>query len=608
MCGIVGYIGKKNVENTLLESLKRLEYRGYDSAGIALVEDKKIISEKAVGKIINLEKNLENKEYTGEVGISHTRWATHGKPTRENAHPHLSCDGNIAIVHNGIIENYQSLREDLKKKGHKFVSETDSEVIAHLIEEFYKCDLKAAVLKTLKCVEGTYGIAVISKDNPEEIIAARKGSPLILGVGDGENFVASDVSAILGHTKQVVYLNDGEVARVTKDNFEITNTDNQKVKCEINQVEWSLEESQKSGHEHFMMKEIMEQPEVIINSTRGRLIIEDGDVKLGGLESVKDELRKIERIIIVACGTARFAGMVGEYMFEEYAEIPAEVEYASEFRYRKPIINERTAVIAISQSGETADTLAAIREAKRKGAITLGIVNAVGSTIARETDAGVYNHAGPEIAVASTKAFTSQITVLALMTVMFGRERKMSLVTGKRIVEEISELPKKVEKVLKQKDQIKKLAEKYAKYDNFMYLGRKYCFPLAEEGALKLKEISYVNAVGLASGEMKHGSIALIDKNFPVFAIAPKDSVYEKGISNIEETKARNGKIIILTTEGNKDVERLADDCIYIPKTLEMLTPILAVAPLQLFAYYVSLSKGLDVDKPRNLAKSVTVE
>lgn len=608
MCGIVGYIGKKNVENTLLESLKRLEYRGYDSSGIAVLGDEKIISEKAVGKIVNLEEKLRGKSFKGAVGISHTRWATHGKPTEKNAHPHLSCDGNIAIVHNGIIENYQALKDDLKKKGHKFVSETDSEVIAHLVEDFYKGDLRDAVLKTVKCVEGTYGIAVISKNNPDEIIAARKGSPLVLGIGSGENFVASDVSAILGHTKQVVYLNDGEIAKVWRDNFEITDTENQSIKCEINEIEWSLEESQKGGHDHFMMKEIMEQPEVIVNSTRGRIIVEDGDVKLGGLESVKEELRKIEKIIIVACGTARYAGLIGEYMFEEYAEIPTEVEYASEFRYRKPIVDEKTAVIAVSQSGETADTLAAIREAKRKGALTLGIVNTVGSTIARETDAGVYNHAGPEIAVASTKAFTSQVTVLALMTVMLGRERKMSLVTGKRIVEEISELPKKVDKILKQKEQIEKLAKKYAKYDNFMYLGRKYCFPLAEEGALKLKEISYVNAVGLASGEMKHGSIALIDENFPVFAIAPKDSVYEKGISNIEEIKARNGKIIVLTNEGNKDIERLTDDCIYIPKTLEMLTPILAVAPLQLFAYYVSLSRGLDVDKPRNLAKSVTVE
>jgi glucosamine--fructose-6-phosphate aminotransferase (isomerizing) len=608
MCGIVGYIGKNNTENTLLESLKRLEYRGYDSAGLAIVENGKLRSEKALGKIVNLESKLSKNIIKGTVGICHTRWATHGKPTEKNAHPHFSCDGKIAVVHNGIIENYQHLRDDLKKKGHKFVSETDSEVLAHLVKDFYDGNLLKAVQKALRCTEGTYGIAVVSSENPEEIIAARKGSPLILGIGDGENYIASDVSAILGYTKQVVYLNDGEIARVTKDKFEITDTYNKKLKSDVCEVEWSLEESQKGGHETFMIKEILEQPDVIKNSTRGRLILEEGLVKLGGLESVEEKLKKIDRIIILACGTARYAGLIGEYMLEEYAEIPVEVDFASEFRYRKPVINEKTAVIAVSQSGETADTIAAIREAKRKGALTLGIVNVVGSTIARETDAGVYNHAGPEIAVASTKAFTSQVTVLALLTVMLGRQRNMSLVMGQRIVKEIEFLPKKVDKILKQKNDIKKLAEKYSKYQNFMYLGRKYCFPLAEEGALKLKEVTYINAIGLASGEMKHGSIALIDKTFPVFAIAPEDSVYEKNISNIEEIRAKQGHIIAITTEGNKGIKKLADDIVYIPKTLEMLTPILAVAPLQLFAYYVAGYKKLDVDKPRNLAKSVTVE
>jgi len=608
MCGIVGYIGKNDAENTLIEGLKRLEYRGYDSAGVALIQDEKIVCEKAVGKIINLENKISRKSHSSHVGICHTRWATHGKPTVENAHPHLSCDGNIAVVHNGIIENYQLLRDDLKKKGHKFVSETDSEVLAHLVEKFYKGDLKEAVQKSLKYVEGTYGVAVIHRDNPDEIVAARKGSPLILGIGEGENFIASDVSAILGYTKQVIYLNDGEIVKVTATRSEITDMDNRKVKCEVNEIEWSLEESQKGGHDHFMLKEILEQPEVIKNSTRGRLISEEGTVKLGGLEDVKDRLRDIERIIIVGCGTARYAGLIGEYMLEEYAEIPTEVEFASEFRYRSPILDDKTAVVAVSQSGETADTLAAIREAKRKGALTLGIVNTVGSTIARETDAGVYNHAGPEIAVASTKAFTSQVIVLALMTVMLGRQRSMSRATGKKIIEEIELLPKKVEKILKQKEAIKKLAKKYSRYPNFMYLGRKYCFPLAEEGALKLKEVSYIHAEGFASGEMKHGSIALIDDKFPVFCIAPKDSVYEKNISSIEEIRARKGKVIVLTTEGNNVAEKVADDVIYIPDTLEMLTPLLAVAPLQLFAYYVSNSLGLDVDKPRNLAKSVTVE
>lgn len=607
MCGIVGYVGKKDVEFVLLEGLKRLEYRGYDSSGIALIEDGKIDVTKAVGRIVNLEAKLKPVQGV-TTGICHTRWATHGEPTELNAHPHVSCDGKIALVHNGIIENYQEIKVELKKKGHKFISDTDTEVLTHLVEELYHGDLLCAVREALGKVTGTYGIAVIHADEPGRIVAARLGSPLILGVGNGENFVASDVAAILGHTKQVVYLNDGEVADVRMNSFEVSDLANQKMECKVSEVEWSLEESEKGGYEHYMLKEIMEQPGVIRNSTRGRILLSEGDVKLGGLEEVKDRLREIERIIIIACGTARYAGMVGEYMIEEYAGIPVEVEYASEFRYRKPLIDSKTAVLAVSQSGETADTIAAIKEAKKKGALTLGIVNAVGSTIARETDAGVYNHAGPEIAVASTKAFTSQITVLALITVMLGRQRGMSEVMGERILNELNKLPELVAKVLEGKDQIKTLAKKYKDYEHFMYLGRKYCFPLAEEGALKLKEISYIHAEGYASGEMKHGPIALIDPDFPTFAIIPQDSVYEKGISNLMEIKARRGKIIALTTEGAKEVSEVATDVIYIPKTLEMLTPLLAVAPLQLFAYYVAVEKGLDVDKPRNLAKSVTVE
>jgi len=611
MCGIVGYVGKKNVESVLLEGLKRLEYRGYDSSGIAEIDGSKLKIAKSVGRIVNLEEKLKagkagNNQLT--TGICHTRWATHGEPTELNAHPHVSCDGKIALVHNGIIENYQELKKELLQKKHKFVSDTDTEVLTHLVEELYCGDLLCAVQNALAKVTGTYGIAVIHADEPGRIIAARKGSPLILGVGEGENFVASDVSAILGHTKQVVYLNDGEIADVHMNSFEVIDGENNKLACKVSEIEWTLEESEKGGHDHYMLKEILEQPEVIRNSMRGRILLEEGDVRLGGLEEVKDRLREIERIIIIACGTARYAGMVGEYMLEEYAGIPVEVEYASEFRYRKPLIDSKTAVIAVSQSGETADTLAAIREAKKKGALTLGIVNAVGSTIARETDAGVYNHAGPEIAVASTKAFTSQLTVLALITVLLGRQRDMSEVTGRRILEELEALPDKVEKVLKNKDNIKKLAEKYKDYDHFMYLGRKYCFPLAEEGALKLKEISYIHAEGYASGEMKHGPIALIDPDFPTFAVIPKDSVFEKGISNLMEIKARSGKIIALTTEGADEVKDVSGDILYIPKTLEMLTPLLAVGPLQLFAYYVAVSKKLDVDKPRNLAKSVTVE
>lgn len=607
MCGIVGCVSDREVKNVLIEGLKRLEYRGYDSAGIALLKNGKIELTKAVGRIVNLEKKMKNSSQSS-LGICHTRWATHGEPTESNAHPHISCDKKIALVHNGIIENYQEIKAKLLKKGHKFVSETDTEVLTHLIEDLYTGDLLGAVRAALKMVRGAYGIAVICAEEPKRIVAARMGSPLILGVGNCENFVASDVSAFLGHTNQVVYLEDGSIADIGKNSYELYDLENNRVDCDVSKVEWTLEESERGGYPHFMLKEIMEQPEVIKNSTRGRMIMDEGTVMLGGLNAVTERLKEIERIIIVACGTARYAAMIGEYMLEEYAGIPVEVEFASEFRYRDPVLDEKTAVIAVSQSGETVDTLAALREAKRKGALTLGIVNAVGSTIARDTDAGVYNHAGPEIAVASTKAFTSQITVLTLITVLFGRQRKMSAVCGQKILEELSKLPKKLEKVLGQREMIKKLAKKYSKFDNFMYLGRKYCYPLAEEGALKLKEISYIHAEGYASGEMKHGPIALIDKKFPTFVLIPDDSVFEKGISNMAEIKARSGEIIAITTEGKKEVKAIADDVIEIPKTLEILTPLLAVAPLQLFAYYMAIEKGFDVDKPRNLAKSVTVE
>lgn len=607
MCGIVGYIGNKNVDEVLLEGLRRLEYRGYDSAGIAVIEDGKLKITRAVGRIAELEKCIEDND-KATVGISHTRWATHGEPTVANAHPHVSGDGKLAIVHNGIIENYQEIKDQLVGSGHVFTSETDTEVLAHLIGELYEGDLLAAVHCALGKVRGAYGIAVIHQDEPGRLIAARMGSPLIFGVGKNEYFVASDVSAFLGHTSDVVYLADGELVDITKDGYRIYDLDQNAIEGKVCRVEWTLEESEKGGYEHYMLKEIMEQPEVIKNSTRGRIMLDDGDVKLGGLEEVRERLRTIERIIIIACGTARYAGMVGEYMFEEYAGIPVEVEYASEFRYRNPIIDEKTAVLAISQSGETVDTLAAIREAKKKGALTLGIVNAVGSTIARETDAGVYNHAGPEIAVASTKAFTSQLTVLVLMAVMLGRQRKMSSSEGREILTELNLLPEKIHALLADTDDIKKLAEKYKNFKHFMYLGRKYCFPLAEEGALKLKELSYIHAEGYASGEMKHGPIALIDKDFPTFALIPEDSVYEKGISNIQEIKARSGKVIALTTAGAKGAGKVADDVLYVPKTVEPLMPLVAVGPLQLFAYYVAVAKGLDVDKPRNLAKSVTVE
>ncbi len=623
MCGIVGYIGKQKVAPILIEGLKRLEYRGYDSTGFSIIDKNKISTIKSVGKIAALEGKIGGKKTPGTIGIAHTRWATHGKPSDRNSHPHGDCEGNIFLVHNGIIENYQDLKRDLSKKGHKFKSETDSEVIAHLIEEFNKkpastrgdrsstrggLDFKNAVLEALKLIKGTYGLAIINKKEPEKIIVARLGSPLVLGIGNDEYIVASDASAVVRHTNQVIYLEDGEVAVIEKDNYEVMDIRDKSKNKKISKLDWSIEEAEKQGFDHFMLKEIFEQPKVIEDATRGRLVVSEGTAKLGGLRDVVDKLRKLDRIIIVSCGTSYYAGLVGEYMLEEYAGIPVEVEYASEFRYRKPILDEKTAVLAISQSGETADTLEAIREGNNKGAITLGIVNTVGSTIARETTAGVYNHAGPEIGVASTKAFTSQLSVLILLTLLLGRQRQMSYVMGKRIAGEMKKIPKQVEEILGWSKEIKKVAKKYLKYKNFLYLGRKYNEPIALEGALKIKEISYIHAEGYPSGEMKHGPIALIDGNFPSVFVVPKDSVYEKNISGMQEIKARGGKIIAIATKGDKEIKKHADDVIYIPKTLEMLTPLLSVVPLQLLAYYVGTGRGHDVDKPRNLAKSVTVE
>lgn len=608
MCGIIGYIGKNNAKQILIDGLKRLEYRGYDSSGLAIIDNSNIYSAKAVGKIIELEKKIGEEKITGTIGIAHTRWATHGKPTEPNAHPHKDCSGNIWLAHNGIVENYQELKKYLEKKGHKFISETDSEVVVHLIEDVYNGSLVSSVISALKLVKGTYGLAIININEPDKIVAARCGSPLVIGLGENENIIASDVSAILRHTKQVIYLDDGEVAEVKKDSLEIFDLNNEKVNKKAQEIEWDITQAEKGGYEHFMLKEIFEQPDTIKNAVRGRTIAKDGKVKLGGLAAAEEKLRSIEKIIIVACGTAYHAGKVGEYMLEEYAGISTEVDYASEFRYRKSPISKNTAVIAISQSGETADTLAAIREAKEKGALTLGIVNVVGSTIARETDVGVYNHSGPEIAVASTKALVSQLSVLVLLTVFLGRQREMSLATGKRIIDELNILPDKIKKILEDSKKIKGIAQKYIDYNDMAFLGRKYNQPIAFEGALKLKELSYIHAEGFASGEMKHGPIAMIDENFPSLFIAPTDSIYEKNYSNMAEIKARNGKIIALTTEGNEEIKNQADDVIYIPKTLEMLSPILSVIPLQLFAYYFSAAKGFDVDKPRNLAKSVTVE
>lgn len=609
MCGIIGYIGKQKAVPILIEGLKRLEYRGYDSAGIAIIENGKISAVKATGKVAELENKVGGADHGATVGIAHTRWATHGKPCDKNSHPHSDCSGDIRLVHNGIIENYQELKNDLIKKGHRFRSETDSEVIAHLIEDFNKTlDFKNAVLEALKLIRGTYGLAILDRKEPDKIIIARLGSPLVLGIGESEYVIASDVSAIIRHTDRVIYLEDKELAVVSSDNYEIVSIKNKTVSKEVTRLDWSVEKAQKEGFDHFMLKEIFEQPETIQTAIRGRLVAKEGRAKLGGLRDVSERLREVEKIIIVSCGTSYYAGLVGEYMLEEYAGIPVEVEYASEFRYRKPILNKNIAVLAISQSGETADTLAAIREAKEKGALALGIVNTVGSTIARETDAGVYNHAGPEIGVASTKAFTSQLSIFVLLALFLGRQRGMSFVTGKRIASEMEKIPKQIEKILKEKNDIRKIAKKYLKYGNFLYMGRKYNFPIALEGSLKIKEIAYVHAEGYPSGEMKHGPIALIDKDFPSIFVVPKDSVYEKNISGMQEIKARGGKIIAIATAGDREIKKVADDVIYIPKTLEMLTPLLSVVPLQLFAYYFGTGKGFDVDKPRNLAKSVTVE
>ncbi len=608
MCGIVGYFGDKKAQPVLMEGLRRLEYRGYDSAGIATMERDVIRITKAVGKVSELESRVQEDQ--SNVGIAHTRWATHGKPTEANAHPHQSNDGKVVVVHNGIIENYRELRTMLEREGHLFISETDTEVIVHLVRHELDGNLNLvdATRKALGQMRGTYGIIVMSVEYPDYIVAARMGSPLILGVGDNEHYLASDASAILRYTRQMVYLDDGEMAIVGRNGFDIRTLKNEPVHKTVERVDEAEADIQKMGYPHFMMKEMMEQPDVVMNSTRGRLDIENGNAVLGGLRDVADRLREIDRIIIVACGSAYYAGLVGEYMLEEYAGIPVEVELASEFRYRKPIISKNTAVIAISQSGETADTLAAIREAKRKGALTLGIVNAVGSTIARETDAGVYNHAGPEIGVASTKAYVSQMVVLSLFTLFLGRQRSMSLSMGKRIAEEILELPEKIRSILISQDKIGAIGLKYKDIENAYFLGRKYCNPIAMEGALKLKEISYIHAEGYAAGEMKHGPIALIEDGFPVIVLAPKDSVYDKSMSNLEEIRARGGRVVLVTTEGADVSSDLVDDVIEIPKTLEMLTPILAVIPLQLFAYFVTVEKGLSPDMPRNLAKSVTVE
>jgi glucosamine--fructose-6-phosphate aminotransferase (isomerizing) len=608
MCGIVGYVGSQESLPILLEGLRRLEYRGYDSAGVAVLNGRGLVVEKAAGKIAVLEGRLESAKPKGSLGIAHTRWATHGEPNTVNAHPHVDCDGKFAVVHNGIIENYVTLKKKLVQEGHRFTTDTDTEVLAHLIEKYFEGNLERAVAAALQHVTGTYGIAVISSSDPGKIVGARHGSPLVVGICDSEYILASDVSAIIRHTNQVVYLDDGEMVVLTPAGIQTTTIREETVNKRVETVDWDLDRIEKAGFPHFMLKEIFEQPQSLRNTLRGRLILEEGTARLGGLNMSPAELRAITRVVITACGTSWHAGMIGEYLIEELARIPVEVEYASEFRYRNPILEPGTLVIAISQSGETADTLAAMREAKRRGARVLGFCNVVGSTIARESDGGVYIHAGPEIGVASTKAFTSQVAALALLTLYLGRLGELSSELGAELTRELAVIPEKIERILAGADKVKAIAKAYAHHNNFLYLGRGYNFPVALEGALKLKEISYIHAEGYPAAEMKHGPIALIDQNMPVVFICTQDSAYEKVLSNMEEVRARHGNIIAIASEGDDHVATKADQVIYIPKTLGPLTPLLAVLPLQLLSYYIAVERGCDVDQPRNLAKSVTVE
>jgi len=613
MCGIVGYVGKRNALPVVMDGLKALEYRGYDSAGVALWDGAKIKFEKTIGRVVALEEKIARKPWEGRSAIAHTRWATHGKPSDRNAHPHFDCTNSIFLVHNGIVENFSELKEALLREGHNFNSDTDTEVLAHLIERPFLTAkknilLEDAMLEGLRHVNGTFGLAVMSKHDPEKIVVARRGSPIILGIGVGEYVVASDASAVVDTTKNVVYLHDNEAAVLTPSGIQIFNLSKKILKKQIDTIDWDIARAQKGGFKHFMQKEIFEGPSALENVLRGRLL-DAGGVKLGGVAQIKEKLLFAKRILILACGTSHYAGLVGKYYFEEFAKIPTACEYASEFRYANPAIDSETAVILISQSGETADTLEALREAQKRGATTLGIVNVVSSTIAREADAGIYNHAGPEIGVASTKAFISQLGALAMLALFLGKEKNIvSTAMSEKIAKEIKGLPNKMKHILGKDAEIRKLAEKYLRHKNFLYLGRKYQFPVALEGALKLKEISYRHAEGYASGEMKHGPIALIDENFPTVALAIKDPIYEKNLSNIQEIKARSGKVLAIATEGDEKIAKLADDVIFIPQTLEMLAPILSVIPLQLFAYHTADLLGLDVDKPRNLAKSVTVE
>lgn len=611
MCGIVGYIGERNALPIVVEALKRLEYRGYDSSGCALMHGDELQVYKKKGKIIELERSLpEPNKCAGNVAIAHTRWATHGEPSEINAHPHTDCHGSIAVVHNGIIENYKLLRQKLADLGHTFVSDTDTEVLAHLIEQFLSTteSLEDAVREAMQRVEGTYGLVVLSKKHPDVLIAVRKGSPIIIGINDNEHFIASDVSAIVIHTKRVIYLQDNEICTIRNSRFEITNMNREVVKPKISVVDWDISAIDKGDFKHFMLKEIFEQPQTIANGFRGRIHEELASARLGGLNLPSSELRKVKQIHLIACGTSFHAALIGKYIIEDMARIPVHAEYASEYRYRNPIIPDDTLVFVISQSGETADTLAALREAKAKGAIVLGITNVVGSTIARESDGGTYIHAGSEIGVASTKAFTSQVTILTLLAILLGRQRNLSPIVGAEYIAELERIPAKIESILAQNDLLRSIAESIKDSDHALYLGRGVNYPVALEGALKLKEISYIHAEGYPAAEMKHGPIALIDECMPVVAIAIKDALYDKVYSNLQEVRARKARLITIAGEHDTELASISEHVIHIPDTLPNLQPLLTVIPLQLLAYHVAELRGYDVDQPRNLAKSVTVE
>ncbi|MCX8028433.1 MAG: glutamine--fructose-6-phosphate transaminase (isomerizing) [Brevinematales bacterium] len=614
MCGIVGYVGdKSNPVEVVIEGLKQLEYRGYDSAGLCFIRDSKYELYKEVGRISNLEEKLKNIDISNikPLSIGHTRWATHGGVTVPNAHPHISNNGKVVLVHNGIIENYTLLKEMLIKKGYRFYSQTDTEVIVNLIEEHMKegNSFEDAVILAVSELNGTFGLVVSYIDETDKIIAVRKGSPIVIGIGDNESIVASDINAIVKHTRNVIYLDDGEIAIIKKDSIITKNFTGKDIKKDIFVIDWEVEQLNKKGYPHYMLKEIFEQPTAIENCIRGRLLEDDGSVKLGGISKIEGIVHKIRKFVFIGCGTAYHAGLVGKYLMENIGGTISEVDYASEFRYRNPIVGPRDIVVAITQSGETMDTLEALKEAKRKGAIVMGVVNVVGSTIAREAGTGIYIHSGPEIGVASTKAFTNMLVALTMISVLVGRKKRLSIFEGKEIVSGLKKLPELVEYTLNTSDKItKELAQEFYKSRNFLYLGRHYNYPIALEGALKLKEISYIHAEGYPAAEMKHGPIALIDENMPVVVIATKGSLYEKIISNIQEIKARNGKVIAIVNENDNEVSKITDYIIPVPYVIEPLSPIINVIPLQLFAYYVATTKGLDVDKPRNLAKSVTVE